>query len=197
MNPKQFLVWGGAILVVVGLLGMFALIGPTAGDSIFGSFWYFDMYENWAHLILGIVALVAAFVFPAKAQKPLVLIVGIVALLFAIYSLAISEDFYGAMLQNPADTILHFVIAIWAIFAGLCKGNVLDKASASVRSATSPEVSPIATAAQPVGPTATVSGQGGPEYVSSSTQATGPVQSTRFEQPPQAIQTTDRPTEQV
>ena len=62
MNPKQFLLVGGGVLVLVGLLGFFGVIGPTAGQSIFGSTWWFDSGENWAHLVIGVVGLIAAFV---------------------------------------------------------------------------------------------------------------------------------------
>ena len=79
MNPKQFLVLGGIVLVLVGVLGFLGVIGPTS-DSLFGAAWYFDNAENWAHLVIGIVALLAAWVFPASAQKPLVVIVGLFAL---------------------------------------------------------------------------------------------------------------------
>ena len=73
MNPKQFLTIGGVVLVLLGILGFVNVIGPTSEVSIFGSAWWFDNAENWAHLILGIVALLAAFALPGTAQKPLVM----------------------------------------------------------------------------------------------------------------------------
>jgi len=117
MNPKQFLIWGGVVLVLVAILGAAGIIGPTAEASIFGAPWWFDVYENWVHGILGIVALIAAFALPASLQKPLVVVVGVLALLFMLYSGFVSEDFYGAMLQNPADTVLHLVVGVWALWA--------------------------------------------------------------------------------
>lgn len=119
MNVKQFLQWGGIILVVVGILGFF-LIGPTAERSIFGPAWWFSNGENWAHLVIGIVALIAAYAAPANVQKGLVWVVGIVALLVGIWGFFLGADapnFYGANLENPADNILHLVIGIWAIWA--------------------------------------------------------------------------------
>lgn len=125
MNPKQFLIVGGAVLVLVGILGFVGPIGPTASASIFGNFWWFDVYENWAHLVLGIVALIASVLLSSMLQKYLVVIVGIVGLFFGVYSLVLSSngaaDFYGAMLQNPADTALHFIVGIWALWAALRK----------------------------------------------------------------------------
>lgn len=117
MNPKQFLVIGGSVLVLVGVLGFF-LIGPTADKSIFGSTWWFDNGENWAHLILGVVGLLAAFTFPAAAQKPLVMLLGLLGIFFAVYNI-FSTKFLGANLESPADLILHAVVGVWALWASM------------------------------------------------------------------------------
>ena len=121
ISPRGFLKWGGIILIAVGILGMIGVIGPTT-NSLFGDSWWFDQYENWAHLILGLVAIAALYVLPAKTQKPLVLIVGIVALFFVVWGFFVSSDFYGAMLENPLDNILHLVVGVWGVWAGMKKG---------------------------------------------------------------------------
>ncbi len=129
MNPKQFLLYGGAVLVLVGILGFVGVIGPSAAKSLFGSTWWFDNGENWAHLILGVVALVAAFTFPAGAQKPLVMLVGLLAIFFAIYN-AFSTKFLGANLESPADLILHAVVGIWALGSSMMgKKGMMGKPS--------------------------------------------------------------------
>ena len=118
MNPKQFLQIGGIILVVVGILGFF-LIGPTPEGSIFGSAWYFDNAENWAHLVLGIVALLLVYIWKnADAQKWVTILVGIFALIAGISGF-VSPNFLGANLENPADNILHLAIGVWALWAGM------------------------------------------------------------------------------
>lgn len=122
MNPKQFLVVGGAVLVLVALLGFFGVIGPTADQSIFGKAWWFDAGENWAHLVLGVVGLIAAYTFPASAQRPLVMVLGVVGVLIGLYSLLFSTNFLGANLENPADSILHLVVGVWALWASWGKG---------------------------------------------------------------------------
>lgn len=123
MNSKQFLIIGGIVLLLVGILGFVGIIGPTSTNSPFGAAWYFDNAENWAHTVLGIVALIASAALPASGQKPLVILVGLLALFFAIYSLfgpiTAGSNFYGAQLQNPADTILHLVVGIWALLAAM------------------------------------------------------------------------------
>jgi hypothetical protein len=118
MNPKQFLQIGGAVLALVGILGFIGVLGPTSGDSIFGQTWWFDNPENWAHLVLGVVALAAAYLAPVAIHKPLVMAVGAVGVLVGIYSI-FQENFLGANLENPADTLLHIAVGAWALWAAL------------------------------------------------------------------------------
>jgi hypothetical protein len=125
MNPKQFLLIGGVVLILIAILGFAHVIGPTADDSIFGPNWWFDNGENWAHLVLGIVAIIAAFAIPAKMQKPLVVLLGIVGIVVGLWSLVIGPEFLGANLENPADTVLHVVVGIWALWAGLNKKGMM------------------------------------------------------------------------
>lgn len=123
MNPKQFLQIGGIILILVGVLGFF-LIGPTAEQSIFGENWWFDNPENWAHLVLGIVAVALAYaVKNAMLQKWVTIIVGVVALIAGISGF-VTPNFLGANMENPLDNILHLVIGVWALWAGFKKGGM-------------------------------------------------------------------------
>lgn len=114
-SAKSFLIYGGIVLVAVGILG-FGFTGPTPDDSIFGNLWVFTPAENWVHIILGVVALAAAFALKsASQQQMLVNVVGVVALLFAI--IGFFPSFLGAYLQNPMDNLLHIIVAIWAFWA--------------------------------------------------------------------------------
>ena len=126
MNPKQFLILGGIVLVLVGILGYIGVIGPTPEVSLFGSTWWFDNYENVVHFLLGVVALIAAVALPHSLQKPLVIIVGLVALFFAYWSAVVDTNFYGANLESPADTVLHLVVGVWALAAGLMKDRSMS-----------------------------------------------------------------------
>ncbi len=116
MTPKNFLLVGGIVLLLVSILGFAGIIGPTETDSIFGSAWWFDNGENWAHLILGVVALLL-LATPMSVQKPVVMLLGIIGVLVGLYSLLISPTFLGANLENPADSILHLVVGIWALLS--------------------------------------------------------------------------------
>lgn len=121
MNPKKFLTWGGLILIIVGILGFIGVIGPTAEESIFGTSWWFDNGENWAHLIVGVVGLLVGLKGSMSSQRTLTLIVGVVAVLIGLFSI-FKSNFLGANLENPADTILHLVVGIWALLASKNKG---------------------------------------------------------------------------
>ncbi len=116
MNPKLFLTIGGVVLVLVAILGFIGIIGPTAEKSIFGDAWWFDNPENWAHLVIGVVALIAAYSAGAAGQKMLVTLVGILALLVGVIGF-FGANFLGANLENPADNILHIVIGVWAMLS--------------------------------------------------------------------------------
>lgn len=122
LTPKGFLQVGGIVLVAVGILG-FVLVGPSAERSIFQSAWWFNPVENWAHLVLGIVALGAAFLLTdAVSQKWITVVVGAVALLVGVVGFFLPEtapNFFGANLENPLDNILHLVVGAWALWAGL------------------------------------------------------------------------------
>lgn len=127
LSPQGFLKVGGAVLIVVALLGFIGVIGPTS-SSLFDSWWYFDNAENWAHLVLGVVALIAAFSFPANFNKNLVRVLGVVGVLVGLYSLfgpmPEGVNLMGAMLQNPLDTLLHVVVGVWALVAGFKKSSM-------------------------------------------------------------------------
>lgn len=115
------------MLVLVAILGFIGVIGPTAEKSILGENWWFDNGENWAHLVLGVVGLIAAFTFPMSVQKPLVILLGVIGVLVGLYSLVSPGNFLGANLENPADTVLHLAVGAWALFAALNKKGMMGK----------------------------------------------------------------------
>ena len=126
MNPKQFLLWGGVVLVVVALLGFVGVIGPTEEQSIFGSGWWFDNAENWAHLILGVAALVLAYALGPSMQKPVVMLLGVIGVLVGLYSI-FNQTLGAANLENQADTLLHIVVGAWALWASMSKQSSMPQ----------------------------------------------------------------------
>lgn len=121
-TPKKFLQIGGAVLLAVGVLGFIGIIGPTAENSIFGSFWWFDNAENVAHTVLGIAGLLAAVALSASMQRSLVIVLGILGVLVGVYNFGGSQ-LLGANLESPSDLILHLVVGAWALFAAFSKSG--------------------------------------------------------------------------
>lgn len=120
LTPRGFLSLGGVVLVLVGVLGFVGVLGPLQEQSIFGSFWWFDNSENIAHLVLGVVALLAVnYVKDAGVHKFLAVAVGLLALVVGLYNLMGAYMVLGANLESPADTILHLVVGVWGLMAGL------------------------------------------------------------------------------
>ena len=132
MNPKQFLLIGGAILLILGIVGLLPIFTEKSTP------WFqLDSGENFAHITLGIVALAAWYLLKdPSAQKWLVVVVGIVGLATGLLGLSLPagdemhRNFYGlANLENPADNVLHLVVGVWALYAAFM-GKVMTPAKA-------------------------------------------------------------------
>ncbi|HEY3116655.1 MAG TPA: hypothetical protein VGK54_07940 [Chloroflexota bacterium] len=129
MNPKQFLTLGGAILVLLALVGFTGVLNEKSTP-----FFWLDAGENWGHLGLGAVALAAVFVpglnsLLAPIYRQIVVLVGVVGVFFAIYGFAVAggpplNGFGVANLENPSDNVLHLVVGAWALWAALRPGAV-------------------------------------------------------------------------
>ncbi|HEV8654922.1 MAG TPA: hypothetical protein VGR85_05360 [Candidatus Limnocylindria bacterium] len=116
-----FLRYGGIVLLLVGVVGVL---------GVFNSFAFFslDTGENIAHLGLGVVGVGAGFGLKnAGIHRLLTIVVFATAVLFTLWGLILPDggalangafakpNFYGlANLENPADSILHLVVAAWA-----------------------------------------------------------------------------------
>jgi len=126
LTPKGFLLFGGIILVVVAVGGYLGIIGPTPERSLFGMLWYFTDLENLAHIVFGVVALAAFYLLKdAMMTKWLVALVGVVAALAVVVGLMVGGSAspnvtlagISGNLENPMDTVLHVVVAVWAFYA--------------------------------------------------------------------------------
>jgi uncharacterized membrane protein len=121
-TPKGFLTYGGAILLLLGIVGYLGIFSQSSVPAF-----YLDSGENIAHTFLGIVALAIVFVPGLNAMfapyyRWIVILLGIVALFFAVYGFyvggnAAPNTFGVANLESPADDILHLVVGAWALWA--------------------------------------------------------------------------------
>jgi len=121
-TPKGFLTYGGAVLLLLGLIGLFALNSATATPAF-----YLDNGENVAHIGLGLIALAIVFVPGlnstfAPYYRWIVILLGIVALFFAVYGFYVGGNtapntFGLSNLESPLDDILHLVVGAWALYA--------------------------------------------------------------------------------
>jgi hypothetical protein len=122
LTPKGFLTYGGAILLLLGIVGYLNVFTETGFPSF-----YLDNGENLAHTFLGIVALAIVFVPGlnsafAPYYRWIVILLGIVALFFAVYGFyvggnAAPNTFGISNLESPLDDILHLVVGAWALYA--------------------------------------------------------------------------------
>lgn len=124
MNPRQFLLLGGIVLLLLAALG-FTIMGTPESSPLHEAF-YLDMGENVAHLLFGVVALGAYFgLKDEKLVRYLVILVGVVALLVAVLGFLSSgkpmSNVGIANLENPLDNILHLVVAVWAFAVAFMK----------------------------------------------------------------------------
>jgi hypothetical protein len=110
------------ILLLLGIIGFLGVFTKAALPA----FWL-DNGENVAHTALGIIALAIVFVPGlntafAPYYRWIVILLGIVALFFAVYGLAVGGNaepntFGISNLESPSDDILHLVVGAWALYA--------------------------------------------------------------------------------
>jgi hypothetical protein len=121
-TPKGFLTYGGAILLLLGIIGFAGIFSKAT----FPNFWL-DSGENVAHTALGIIALAIVFVPGlntsfAPYYRWIVILLGIVALFFGVYGFVVGgaaepNTFGLSNLESPLDNILHLVVGAWALYA--------------------------------------------------------------------------------
>ena len=123
-NSTGFLRYGGIVLLLVGVVGW---IGIFNGVNFFS----LDYGENIAHTVLGIVGIAVGFgIKNASLHRLLTWVLLITAAFFTIVGLFLpsggtlagstwsNPNFLGlANLENPADSVLHLVVAAWAALA--------------------------------------------------------------------------------
>jgi hypothetical protein len=107
----------GVVFILIGILGFIPVI--TTSDGLLLGIFHVDTIHNIVHLLSGAVALWAGMT-SASASKTYFQVFGVVYALVTIlgfidYS---SDKLIGLMAINPADTYLHLVIALVALYFG-------------------------------------------------------------------------------
>jgi hypothetical protein len=134
LYPKLFLTVGGAVLLLLGVVGYLNVFTESSTPW----FWL-DSGENMAHTVLGLVALAAVFVpglntALAPYYRWIVILVGLIALFFAVYGFlqagsAEPNTFGVANLENPSDNLLHLVVGVVALAAAWAPSREAERSA--------------------------------------------------------------------
>jgi hypothetical protein len=121
-SPRGFLIFGGAVLLVIGILGFFIMKDSSA------TFFWMDTGEDIAHTAIGAFCLAAVYLPGLNTRlKPsyrsIVLLLGVIALFSSVYGFllpggtAANPNALGVSNIELGDNLLHLAFAIWAFLA--------------------------------------------------------------------------------
>lgn len=120
-SPAQlFALVFGAVLVAVGIIGFFVNASFTIGNQLEGAeliIFEINGWHNIVHLLTGAIGL--AVVGSYSGARAYALGLGAVYVLVTILGFAMGTDIFGLIPINTEDNILHLLIAIAGIGAGL------------------------------------------------------------------------------
>ena len=115
MSPKRIAVIFGVIFVIVGALGWVPALNP--GGKLLGLF-DVNMAHNLVHLATGIISIIVG-VTSDKASKTFFQVFGVIYALVAVLGFFMGDQpLLGIVSNNAADSALHVVIAVVALYLG-------------------------------------------------------------------------------
>jgi len=128
---KQFLIWGGLIMIILGVSGLVGVLGQTASGSIFGNGWFFDMGQSWVNIIVGVIALLAAWVLDTESRRWIAGILGILGLIVGVLGFVLPSSFSAILGPNPENLVsnlFYLVIGVWGAWAtwGMTEREAMD-----------------------------------------------------------------------
>ena len=125
---KTIATWFGVVLLLVGILGF--IPGITNDNQMLLGVFHVNTAHNIIHLLSGVIALWAGMT-SASYAKLYFQIFGVVYALVAILGFVTGDNnVLGFIANNMADTWLHVVIAIVALFFGFgAKDEEMAKAA--------------------------------------------------------------------
>jgi hypothetical protein len=116
MNPRRFLFLGGAVLVTIGVAGVFGVLGRLSRRSFFHP----PRWINWFHLGLGSSLLGVAFRGGRRLQSALTLVGTISGLTLGSLGLllgpAAARRFKVPELADPSDHTAHLAVGLLALW---------------------------------------------------------------------------------
>jgi hypothetical protein len=117
VRPRQFLLLGGTVLVIIGVAGAAGLLGSISRASVFNP----PYWINWIHLTFGIVVIAIAFAGGRTLQNGITLAAGIMGntlgfsgLLFGSYA---AKRYNMPELADPSDHLAHLTVGVLALWA--------------------------------------------------------------------------------
>jgi hypothetical protein len=115
MSLKQIAVIFGIVFVVVGALGWVPAVNP--GGKLLGIF-DVNPAHNFVHLATGVVAIIAG-VISEKGSRIFFQVFGVIyGLVGALGFFSGDQPLLGIVANNAADSVLHVVIAVVALYLG-------------------------------------------------------------------------------
>ena len=115
MSLKRIAVIFGIVFVIVGVLGWVSAVNP--GGKLLGIF-DVNAAHNVVHLATGVLAIIAGAMgekAPRVFFQAFGVIYGLVAVLGFFYG---DAPLLGIVANNAADSVLHVVIAVVALYLG-------------------------------------------------------------------------------
>jgi len=139
MYSKQYLFWGGLVLIVAGILGLIHVMGPTANNSIFGGGWFFTMGQSWINIVAGVIIMLLTYSEEVETRRTMAIIVGGLAVLLGLAGLFFPSSFaaiLGANPENLVTNVFYLAFGAWGLWATLAgaempthQGDTLQRAA--------------------------------------------------------------------
>jgi hypothetical protein len=117
INSKNFLIVVGLGSLALGLLSFVGILGPTAGQSIFGNRWWLDTTQGFVHVILGVASIICGFALSSDKQRGAVWLLGAISVIGALVSL-IFKHYLSGNLVEPVEEALYFTtgnLGLWVV----------------------------------------------------------------------------------
>ncbi len=112
----------GMVLIASAFLGYLAL-GITPDGSLLSKWLYFDANQNLLHVVIGVIALVAARKGSLVICRYASAIIGVLAIVAAAYSIY-RYDFPSPNaliinIETPLETVFYLALGLWSLWVVL------------------------------------------------------------------------------